>query len=107
VRGTLGALDESERIEAWKEVAVADLPAVAEHLDDLKTQGAEDIAATGEPGKVPRCGAQGGAPGVTSPALKQRNAITKVITLQTTMPITSPGRSRASRPPSRSDAARR
>jgi len=43
VRGTLGALDESERIEAWKEVAVADLPAVADVLDDLKTQGAEDI----------------------------------------------------------------
>jgi len=43
VRGTLGALDESERIEAWKEVAVADLPAVADTLDDLKTQGAEDI----------------------------------------------------------------
>ena len=43
VAGTLGALDESERIEAWKEIAVADLPAAADMLDDLKTQGAEDI----------------------------------------------------------------
>ena len=43
VRGTLGALDESERIEAWKEIEVDDLPAVAEYLDDLSTQGTEDI----------------------------------------------------------------
>ncbi len=43
VRGTLGALDEGERIEAWKEISVADLPSVADALDDLKTAGTEDI----------------------------------------------------------------
>jgi len=43
VRGTLGALDESERIESWKEIEIADLPGVADRLDDLATQGAEDI----------------------------------------------------------------
>ena len=43
VRGTLGALDESERIEAWKEIEIGDLIGVAYRLDDLKTQGAADI----------------------------------------------------------------
>ena len=43
VSGTLGALDMSERIDEWKEIAVADLPAVADTLDHLTTQGAEDI----------------------------------------------------------------
>ncbi len=41
--GTLGALDTSERIEEWKEVEIADLPRVADTLDHLTTQGAEDI----------------------------------------------------------------
>jgi hypothetical protein len=41
--GTLGALDASERIEEWKEVGIAGLPAVADTLDHLTTQGAEDI----------------------------------------------------------------
>lgn len=43
VSGTLGALDMSERIEQWKEIDVADLLAVADTLDDLTTQGTEDI----------------------------------------------------------------
>jgi 8-oxo-dGTP pyrophosphatase MutT (NUDIX family) len=43
VSGTLGSLDASERIEEWKEIEVADLPAVADRLDHLTTQGAEDI----------------------------------------------------------------
>ncbi len=41
--GTLGALDASEQIEDWREVAVADLPHVADFLDDLRTQGTHDI----------------------------------------------------------------
>ena len=41
--GTLGALDASEQIEDWREVAVADLPGVADFLDDLSTQGTQDI----------------------------------------------------------------
>jgi len=41
--GTLGALDASEQIEDWREVAVADLPRVADFLDDLSTQGTQDI----------------------------------------------------------------
>jgi len=41
--GTLGALDASEQIEDWREVAVADLPHVADFLDDLSTQGTQDI----------------------------------------------------------------
>jgi 8-oxo-dGTP pyrophosphatase MutT (NUDIX family) len=43
VRGTLGALDEGERIESWKEIDVEDLPGVADRLDALTTQGTEDI----------------------------------------------------------------
>src|SRR5436309_7682937 len=43
VRGELGALDEGERIEAWKEIEIDDLPAVADRLDDLRTVGTEDI----------------------------------------------------------------
>jgi 8-oxo-dGTP pyrophosphatase MutT (NUDIX family) len=43
VRGELGALDDSERIESWKEIEVADLPAVADGLEHLSTQGTEDI----------------------------------------------------------------
>jgi 8-oxo-dGTP pyrophosphatase MutT (NUDIX family) len=41
--GTLGALDESEQIEEWREVAVADLPAVADFLDDLREDGTRSI----------------------------------------------------------------
>lgn len=41
--GTLGALDESERIEDWREVEVAELPEVAAFLDDLPTSGTLDI----------------------------------------------------------------
>jgi len=41
--GTLGALDVSEQIEDWREVAVSDLPRVADFLDDLSTQGTQDI----------------------------------------------------------------
>jgi len=43
VRGTLGALDVSERIESWREIEIADLPGVADTLEDLTTQGTEDI----------------------------------------------------------------
>lgn len=41
--GTLGALDETEQIEDWRKVAVHELPAVADFLDDLRTQGTLDI----------------------------------------------------------------
>ena len=41
--GTLGALDESEQIEDWREIAVAELHAVAAFLDDLRTAGTLDI----------------------------------------------------------------
>lgn len=43
VSGTLGALDKSERIEEWKEIEISGLPRVADTLDNLTTQGAEDI----------------------------------------------------------------
>ncbi len=41
--GTLGALDTSEQIEDWREIAPAELPAVADVLDDLRTSGTLDI----------------------------------------------------------------
>jgi len=41
--GTLGALDTSERIEEWREIDIGDLPRVADVLDQLTTQGTEDI----------------------------------------------------------------
>jgi 8-oxo-dGTP pyrophosphatase MutT (NUDIX family) len=41
--GTLGALDTTEQIEEWREIATAELPRVADFLDDLKTAGTLDI----------------------------------------------------------------
>jgi 8-oxo-dGTP pyrophosphatase MutT (NUDIX family) len=41
--GSLGAIDTSEQIEDWREIAVADLPSVADVLDDLQTAGTLDI----------------------------------------------------------------
>jgi 8-oxo-dGTP pyrophosphatase MutT (NUDIX family) len=41
--GTLGAIDTTEQIEDWREVAIGELPKVAHFLDDLKTQGTLDI----------------------------------------------------------------
>jgi 8-oxo-dGTP pyrophosphatase MutT (NUDIX family) len=41
--GTLGALDTTEQIEDWREIAVAELLHVADFLDDLKTTGTLDI----------------------------------------------------------------
>ncbi len=41
--GTLGAIDESEQIEGWREIAVDELPRVADFLDDLRTPGTVDI----------------------------------------------------------------
>jgi 8-oxo-dGTP pyrophosphatase MutT (NUDIX family) len=41
--GTLGAIDTSEQIEDWRENAVAELPQVADFLDDLRTAGTLDI----------------------------------------------------------------
>jgi len=43
VSGTLGALDLSERIEEWREVTPAELPAIADFLQDLRTAGSADI----------------------------------------------------------------
>ena len=43
ISGTLGALDATEQIEDWREVAIADLPRVADYLDGLRTQGTQDI----------------------------------------------------------------
>lgn len=41
--GVLGALDTSEQIEDWREVAPRELPAVADALDDLRSSGTLDI----------------------------------------------------------------
>jgi 8-oxo-dGTP pyrophosphatase MutT (NUDIX family) len=41
--GTLGALDTTEQIEDWRETRVAELPRVADFLDDLRAQGTMDI----------------------------------------------------------------
>ena len=41
--GRLGALDETERIEEWREVAPSELHAVADLLDHLASEGSEDI----------------------------------------------------------------
>ena len=41
--GTLGALDESEQIEDWREIAVAELPKLADVLDDLRQDGTRSI----------------------------------------------------------------
>lgn len=41
--GTLGAIDLSEQIEDWREVAPDELPAVASFLDALRTTGTLDI----------------------------------------------------------------
>ena len=41
--GTLGAIDETEQIEDWREIDVADLLAVADFLDDLKGAGTRPI----------------------------------------------------------------
>ncbi len=41
--GSLGALDASERIEDWREIEPAELPAVADRLDRIESQGSEDI----------------------------------------------------------------
>jgi 8-oxo-dGTP pyrophosphatase MutT (NUDIX family) len=41
--GRLGALDTTEQIEDWREIAVADLRRLADFLDDLKTAGTMDI----------------------------------------------------------------
>jgi len=41
--GTLGALDTTEQIEDWREIEVAELPRVANFLDDLRAPGTVDI----------------------------------------------------------------
>ena len=41
--GTLGALDETEQLEDWREIAPSQLPAVAAFLDDLRTRGTRPI----------------------------------------------------------------
>lgn len=41
--GTLGAIDTSEQIEAWREVEANELPAVADFLGDLRSDGARGI----------------------------------------------------------------
>lgn len=41
--GTLGALDESEQIEDWREIEASQLPGVAAFLDDLRAGGTRDI----------------------------------------------------------------
>src|SRR5207244_2104741 len=43
ISGTLGALDATEQIEDWREVAITDLPRVADLLDGLRTQGTQVI----------------------------------------------------------------
>lgn len=41
--GRLGALDTTEQIEDWREIAIAELREVADFLDDLRTEGTMDI----------------------------------------------------------------
>lgn len=41
--GSLGTLDPSERIEDWREIEPAELPAVADRLDRIESRGSEDI----------------------------------------------------------------
>jgi 8-oxo-dGTP pyrophosphatase MutT (NUDIX family) len=41
--GRLETRDPSERLEDWREIETADLPRVADFLDDLRTPGTEDI----------------------------------------------------------------
>jgi 8-oxo-dGTP pyrophosphatase MutT (NUDIX family) len=41
--GRLGALDTTEQIEDWREIAIAELREVADFLDDLRTAGTMDI----------------------------------------------------------------
>lgn len=51
VGGTLGALDPNERILDYREMAVADLPAVAEHLEGLAGLGTEIVGDWGDWGR--------------------------------------------------------
>lgn len=44
VGGTLGAIDESERVEGFREIAVHELPQVAAYLEHVNTQYSEEIA---------------------------------------------------------------
>ena len=41
--GTLGALDETEELEDWREAAVSELPQVADFLDHLRDSGTRSI----------------------------------------------------------------
>ncbi len=41
--GTLGAIDESERVEAFREIEVKDLPALAEHLRHIRHESSRHI----------------------------------------------------------------
>ena len=41
--GTLGALDESEQIEEWREIRADELPKVADFLDNLREDGTRSI----------------------------------------------------------------
>lgn len=41
--GTLGALDETEQLEDWREIDATELPRVADFLDDLRTGGTRPI----------------------------------------------------------------
>ncbi|GAC1354488.1 MAG: NUDIX hydrolase [Ktedonobacteraceae bacterium] len=41
--GTLGAIDEDERVEAFREIAVDDLPVVAEHLRNVQHEPSREI----------------------------------------------------------------
>ncbi len=43
IGGTLGALDKSEQIEDWREIAPAELPAQADLLESLTTEGKKGI----------------------------------------------------------------
>jgi 8-oxo-dGTP pyrophosphatase MutT (NUDIX family) len=44
VDGSLGVVDEEERVEAFREVKPADLPAMADYLDGMGTDYSEEIA---------------------------------------------------------------
>jgi 8-oxo-dGTP pyrophosphatase MutT (NUDIX family) len=43
VGGTFGTVDAGERIEDWREIAIAELGAVAEALDHVESHGSDDI----------------------------------------------------------------
>ena len=43
IGGTLVTIDEAEQLEDWREITPAELPSIADFLDDLRSSGTQDI----------------------------------------------------------------